>query len=88
MTKEDNERFQAEIAKNVSVGMPFSTAIERLANAGFSCDERSAAPAVTCTRMKDNILLYSCIQRVNLTVESSRKIVQVIDSVPIACTGM
>ena len=41
-----NARFQAAVAKNVSVGMPFVAAIEHLVRAGFSCDDRVAAPGL------------------------------------------
>ena len=88
MSKEDNDKFQKDVAKNVSAGMSVITALEHLANAGFSCDERSVASKITCTRMRENILLYSCIQRVNISVDSSRKIVDAVDPDPIACAGM
>lgn len=35
MSHKDNARFQAVVAKNVSVEMPFVTTIEHLAKAGF-----------------------------------------------------
>jgi hypothetical protein len=41
MSKRDNERFQAVVAKNVSSGMSFVTGIEHLVRAGFSCDDRT-----------------------------------------------
>jgi hypothetical protein len=48
MSTLDNERFRAVVAKNVLPGMSFVTGIEHLAKAGFSCDDRSSAPAVAC----------------------------------------
>ena len=50
MSPADNARFHKVVAKNVSVGMPFVTAIEHLVKAGFSCDQTSSAPDVACTR--------------------------------------
>jgi hypothetical protein len=88
MSSEDNERFQAVVAKNVSSGMPFVTAIQHLVKAGFSCDEGSAAPEVTCTRGRQSLLPYTCIQRVNMTTDSNRTTVLVVTPTPIACAGL
>lgn len=88
MSTEDNERFQTEIAKQVVVGMPLPVASQNLAKIGFSCDDKSAAPEITCTRIKDNILLYSCMQRVNIVINSERKYVLAIKPSPIACAGL
>ena len=88
MSKRDNERFQAVVAKNVSVGMPFVTAIEHLVRAGFSCDDRVAAPAVSCTRDRMSLLPYACIQRVNLMTDAERKIVLEVNPRPIGCAGL
>jgi hypothetical protein len=87
MGKDDNESFRADVAKNVSVGMSFVTAMEQLANAGFHCDDRSVAPAVTCTRQKDNILFHSCLQRVNFTLDATRQKVAAVNPVANACAG-
>lgn len=88
MSKRDNERFQAVVAKNVSVGMPFVTAIEHLVKAGFSCDDRSSAPAVTCARDRMSLLPYACIQRVNLMTDAERKTIVEVNPRPIGCAGL
>ena len=88
MSREDNERFQAVVAKNVSSGMPFVTAIQHLVKAGFTCDDRTAAPEVTCTRDRQSLLPYACIQRVNMTTDSNRTTVLVVTPRPIACAGL
>jgi hypothetical protein len=88
MSREDNERFQAVIAKNVATGMPFVTAIQHLVKAGFTCDDRSAAPEVTCTRDRQSLLPYACFQRVNMTTDSNRTTVLVVTPRPIACAGL
>ena len=88
MSKADNERFQAVVAKNVSPGMSYIAALERLVKAGFSCDERSAAPAVNCSRMRDTVLLYSCIQRVDLMTDGQRETVVTVTPQPIRCVGL
>lgn len=88
MSPKDNARFQAVVAKNVSVGMPFVTAIEHLVKAGFSCDDRVAAPAVSCWRDRQSLLPYACIQRVNLMTDSERKTIVEVIAKPIGCAGL
>jgi hypothetical protein len=88
MSKRDNERFQAVVAKNVSVGTSFVTAIEHLVKAGFSCDDRSSAPAVTCTRDRMSLLPYACFQRVELMTDAERKTVVEVNPRPIGCAGL
>lgn len=88
MSKRNNERFQAVVAKKVSVGMPFVTAIEHLIKVGFSCDDRVAAPAVTCTRDRMSLLPYACIQRVNLMTDAERRTIVEVIPRPIGCAGL
>jgi hypothetical protein len=88
MSPSDNANFQAVVAKSVSPGMPFVTGIKHLLKAGFTCDERGSAPAVTCTRMRQNILPYTCIQRVDLTTDSDRKTIVEVTPEPIVCAGL
>ena len=88
MSKADNERFQAVVAKNVSPGMSYIAALEHLVKAGFSCDERSAAPAVNCSRTRDTVLLYSCIQRVDLMTDTQRETVVKVTPQSIRCVGL
>jgi hypothetical protein len=58
MSPKDNARFQSVVAKNVSPGMPFATALQHLTKAGFSCD-RPAAAEVSCTRSRESLLPYA-----------------------------
>lgn len=88
MSPADNARFQKVVAKNVSVGMPFVTAIEHLVKAGFSCDDRVAAPAVSCTRDRMSILPYTCVQRVNLMTDAERQTIVEVNPRPIGCAGL
>ena len=81
MSPSDNAKFQAVVAKNVSVGMPFVTAIEHLVKAGFSCDDRVRAPAVS-------LLPYTCIQRVVLLTDADRRTITVVTPNPIICAGL
>jgi hypothetical protein len=88
MSPSDNVKFQAVVAKNVAAGMPFVIGIKHLVQAGFTCDERGSAPAVTCTRMRQNILPYTCIQRVDLKTDSDRKTIVEVTPEPIVSTGL
>jgi hypothetical protein len=88
MSPSDNANFQAVVAKSVSPGMPFVTGIKHLVKAGFTCDERGSAPAVPCTRMRQNTLPYACIQRVDLKTDSDRKTIVEVTPEPIACAGL
>jgi hypothetical protein len=86
MSKADNERFQAVVAKNVSPGMSFVT--KHLVKAGFSCDDRSSAPAISCTRSRDSILPFSCIHRVELMTDTYRETVVSVTPRPIICASL
>jgi hypothetical protein len=88
MTKTDNERFQAVVARNASPGTSFVTAIENFLRAGFSCDDRSSAPAVTCERNRYSILPFTCIQRAELITDSDRKTVVSATAKPIICASL
>jgi hypothetical protein len=88
MSPSDNVNFQAVVAKSVSPGMPFVTGIEHLVKAGFSCDDRGSAPAVTCTRLRQSSLPYACIQRVDLKTDSSRKTIVELTPEPLVCAGL
>jgi hypothetical protein len=85
MTPADNQHLQEEIAKTISTDMSFSIANQKLVERGFSCDYRVTSPVVSCTRIKDNVLLSSCMQRVNLKLDLNRQTLDGIDVVPIAC---
>jgi hypothetical protein len=88
MSPKDNARFQTVVAKNVAAGMPLATAVQHLRAAGFSCDDRAEAPDVTCTRKRQSLLPYACIQRVNLAIDSNRTTVTTVAPMPIACAGL
>jgi len=87
-SRSDNADFQAVVAKSVSLGMPVVIGIKHLMNAGFTCDDRGSAPAVACTRMRQNSLPYACIQRVDLKTDSDRKTIVEVTPEPIACAGL
>lgn len=88
MSAKENERFQAVVATHVSPGMPFVTAIEHMVKAGFSCDDRSSAPQVTCERNRFSLLPYTCIQRVSIITDAERRTVLSVAPNPIICAGL
>jgi hypothetical protein len=84
----DNERFQALVARKVSPGMSFVAAIQTLAKAGFTCDDRISAKLVTCTLDRQSLLPYACLERVDLTTDSERHTITLVNPRPIACAGL
>jgi hypothetical protein len=88
MSPKDNERFQILVEKSVSPGMPLATAKQHLNRAGFSCDDHVAAPEISCSRGRQSLLPYTCIQRVNLKTDTDRATVIEVTSKPIVCTGL
>jgi len=87
MSPADNKRFQAVVAKNVSVGMAFDVALEHLAKAGFACDTQHYGSEALCRKRKYGFL-YTCEQHVQLAFDSSRQVVQSVDPIPILCASM
>ena len=87
MTPDDNRAFRQEIDNTVHVNMSLTTAEQRLGKAGLSCDDRTSAPHITCTRIRDNLLPYSCVQRVTLTTDNTHTMVTAVLPKPIVCSG-
>lgn len=88
MGPKDNARFQALVEKNVSPGMPLADAEQHLKRAGFSCDDRVAAPDISCTRSRQSLLPYACIQRVNLLADADGTTVTAVTPKAIICAGL
>lgn len=81
----NQEGFTKHVEQIVAPGMRLSEAAMRLSKDGFACDALVSSPAVTCTRDRQSVLPYTCIERVNLV--SSNEIVSAIQVPPIACAG-
>jgi hypothetical protein len=88
MSPKDNSEFQSEVARNVAPGMSLVSATQRLRKLGFSCDDKAAAPEITCTRNRQSLLPYACVQRVNLVTDLERITVTTVTPKPIACAGL
>jgi hypothetical protein len=86
MDVRDNEHFLEEATQIVLPGMSYANAVQRLSSAGFVCDEHSAQPTLTCNRTRYQFL-YTCVDRINLTIDDSRTRVSSVDPRPIACAG-
>ncbi len=84
----NNERFSAGIRTLVMPGMDMTAAIKRLEAGGFGCDERSAAPATTCVKTRQSLLLSTCIERVNLIPAGEPATVESVKVPQIMCAGL
>ena len=83
-----NERFSADIHKLLEPGFDMASATKNLEAIGFSCDSVSAAPSTTCTKTRQGILPYTCIERVNLIPASKQTGVERVDIPQIMCAGL
>lgn len=83
----NQQRFAESAAETVQPGMPLAHATDRLSVAGFACDPRRASPAITCTRTRQNLLPYTCIERINLVPNAEITSVGTIAVAPIVCAG-
>jgi hypothetical protein len=83
----NQQRFAEYVAETVQPGMSLAQATERLSVAGFACDPRSASPAITCTRTRQSVLPYTCIERINLMPNTEITSVIAIAVAPIVCAG-
>ena len=81
-------RVADEARQLVQPGMPLSSAVGRLNNAKFSCDDRLVAGAVTCTRSRNYAILAGCLQRVDLIPVPGGSTVLRVEVPKPACTGM
>lgn len=81
-------QFSSDMTTLVRPGMHMNAAIERLNIQGFGCDSRSAAPATTCTKTRQSLLPYTCIERVNLIPAVGLATVERVDIPKIACAGL
>ena len=88
MSSEDNARLRREVAATVTAGGSLESTTARLADIGFECDSRPSATVVSCTRQPNNVFLYGCVHRVNLTPDAGRRTVAAIEVAHIACAGL
>lgn len=84
----NQERFSAYAASAVSAGTPLAAATARLQKDGFHCDPRSSAPATTCTRDRQSLLPYTCIERINLFPREDGTTIARVEVPQIMCAGL
>lgn len=86
----NTERFERSVHETISIGMPLSKAIDRLATIDLTCD--STNPTVdhllSCSRVRQRLWPSSCIERVNLTTSAADNSVRVIEVPSIRCAGL
>jgi hypothetical protein len=82
----NQQRFSEYANSRVSIGMTLSSAREHLISDGFSCDEERASSTMACFRDQQNLLPYSCIERINIM--SAHEVVSSVEIPAIACAGL
>jgi hypothetical protein len=81
----DQPKFEASVHKQVSVGMPLQTAVVALSQRKMDC---SGENPVDCSRIRQSLMPYSCIERVNLYSTGTDRLVTEIQIPKIACAGL
>lgn len=71
MSASERQEYADHINQIVPVGISYTKAIEHLVKEGFSCDDRFAAPATTCSRTEE-VFISSCVTTVYLSTDKTR----------------
>jgi hypothetical protein len=87
MSPKENEQFRGYVDETLSPGIPFVKAIQVLTREGFECDDRGAAPAVTCTRNRAGFM-YVCMYGMYLHLDVERNTLLSATAPPISCAGL
>jgi hypothetical protein len=77
--------FERRVQGHVVVGMPVQDAIARLSEMRLSCTRANPAD---CSRIRQGVMPYSCIERVRLHWTEQTQQVTKIEIPEIACTGL
>ena len=78
-------RLENTVRAHIAVGMPLSTAIGNASALRFKCI--GANPA-DCTRLRQSIMPYSCVERFRLFSSGAPAKVDGIEIPKIACAGL
>ena len=81
----NQEKFAKYAEAQVRVGMPIPDAIGHLSSDGFDCDDKAARLIISCTRIRQSLMPYSCIERINIM--QSGGTVSSVQIHPIVCAG-
>jgi hypothetical protein len=74
----------ATVHKQVSVGMPLQVAIANMGRLKLQC---MGDNPLDCSRVRQGLMPYSCIERVRLHWSAGPQVVDTIDIRQIACAG-
>jgi hypothetical protein len=84
----DNERFAGTMHAMVKGGMPMADAVARLKAEGFACSAMLPMPSLTCSKTRQSIAPYTCVERVNLNAAPDPSRVGAVEVPKIACAGL
>lgn len=78
-------RLKRTVHAHLAVGMPLATAISNASAISFKC---SSGTPVDCTRLRQSLMPYSCVERVRLYSSGTPAVVDTIEIPKIACAGL
>ncbi|MDA8450493.1 hypothetical protein M5C97_18010 [Acidovorax sp. NCPPB 3859] len=84
----DRARLGERVAAVVPAGTRLETAMASLSGMGFSCQVVDAGQGVDCSRERHGAVLYTCIERVRLSLDTGSRSVAAPEVPPIACAGL
>lgn len=78
-------KLERTIHARMVVGMPLATAISNASAMRFNCGRTSP---VDCTRLRQSLMPYSCVERVRLYSSGTPPVIDAIEIPKIACAGL
>ena len=81
----NQKAFENRVQAHIAVGMPMQAAIAKLADMRLICSSGNPAE---CSRIRQSLLPYSCVERVRLHWMKSTQQVTKIEIPEIACAGL
>jgi hypothetical protein len=82
---DDQSQFEESVHRQVSLGMPLQAAAANLSKLKLEC---SGTNPVDCSRIRQSLLPYSCVERVRLHWSEPDQVVDEVEIPKIACTGL
>lgn len=81
---DEQSKFEDSVHHQVSLGMPLQAATANLSKLKLEC---SGSNPVDCSRVRQSLLPYSCVERVRLRWSEPDQVVDQVEIPKIACTG-
>ena len=78
-------RFERTVHAHIALGMPLELAVSNASAMHMKC---SGDSPVDCSRLRQSLMPYSCVERVRLYSSGAPSVVDVIDIPKIACAGL